>query len=241
VLPLLLALAGIAVIALGFLLLRTLGEAYRVARVLRAAPVASADEAAEAARRGERRYLRVRGRVESDEEFPDEHDRPLVFRRERYEVGPRAGSRGWTLLEERRLAVPFGVEERGRFVRVDIDALDEGLVVIPRESEGSARELQGLFPDLDPDAPVRHRVHQVSAVERAWVAGVPVVDAQGEPRLTAGLGRPLVVSTLEIDEAMRLLSAGHGRTVRLAATALATGAVLLFTAVIAALLGVIVR
>ena len=42
-------------------------------------------------------------------------------------------------------------------------------------------------------------------VEHAIVLGVPSLDEQGAPRLAAGLGRPLILTTLQTDEAMRIL------------------------------------
>ena len=58
---------------------------YRVGRLLAAAPLVEIDEASEMAA-GRPRYVRVSGRITSDEEFPDENDRPLVFRRKRIDV-----------------------------------------------------------------------------------------------------------------------------------------------------------
>ena len=47
----------------------------------------------------------------------------------------------------------------------------------------------------------------MSSVEHAIVAGVPAIDpADGTVRMTAGLGRPLILTTLERDEAMRVLA-----------------------------------
>ncbi|MFI5291417.1 MAG: hypothetical protein ACHQ02_00970, partial [Candidatus Limnocylindrales bacterium] len=57
----------------------------------------------------------------------------------------------------------------------------------------------------------------------AWVAGAPDVAPDGTARLTAGGGRPLILTTLELPEAMRLLAAGHRRTVLAATILLAFG------------------
>ena len=54
-------------------------------------------------------------------------------------------------------------------------------------------------------------IEQVSAVEHANVAGVVSVDGSGEAILTSGRGRPLIVTTLDIPAAMRLLAAGRRR------------------------------
>jgi len=79
-------------------------------------------------------------------------------------------------------------------------------------------------------------IEQLSAVEHATVCGTPVLR-DGQPTLTAGLGRPLIVTTLEIPAAMRLLAAGHRRRVIAAAALLATGLGLLFAAAVTVLAG----
>jgi hypothetical protein len=211
--PLLLGVLGLISLFGASLLLRSLGRGYRVARLLAAAPEVTIAEALALAATGEQRFVRVRGRVTSDEEFPDEHDRPLVFRRERLEIlrlGRRGGRRDWETIQEDRVAVPFGIELRSARIAVDIDSIGTGLVVLPREASGRAAEVAGRLPeDLPGDTEVRLRVEQVSAVEQATVAGVPRIGAAGEPWMTAGAGRPLIVSTMEDPAAMRLLAEGR--------------------------------
>jgi len=232
VLPVLLLALGLGLIACGLLLLSRLGRAYRVGRLLAAAPLMSVAAAAELARSGESRYVRVHGRITSAEEFPDEHDRPLVFRRRRLEL--RSGGR-WQDVWHEREAVPFGIEERAAFISVDAAQLEQGLVVIPRESLGVAAEVPEHLPaGTDPAAAARFRVDQVSAVEQADVAGRPVVGPDGSAMMTAGLGRPLILTTLEQPEAMRILAAGHAGRLRLAAACLAMGALSLALALIVA-------
>jgi hypothetical protein len=234
-----LAAAGAAACFTGAALsLRRLGGGYRIARLLASAPEVSLAEIRQVAATGERRYLRTAGRVSSEEEFPDENQRPLVFRRQRIE-GRRAA--GWQVLNEERLAVPFGIEDRRDFVAVDAEALGDGLVVIPRESLGVLNELpEGLrsrLPaGLGADAPIRLRVDQVSAVEHATVAGMPL-DGPDGPVMTAGLGRPLILSTLEHSAAMRLLAGDGRRLVVIAAVALIAGLGLLAVAAVALLAG----
>jgi hypothetical protein len=170
--PLLAALAGSAILAAA-LLLRRLGPRFRVGRLLASAPAIALSEALAIAASGRPAYIRVHGRISSDEEFPDEHDRPLVFRRKRVEVQDGAG--GWRTIADDREAVPFGVEERGTYVGVDAAALDAGLVVVTREAEGQVADLPAEHREgLDPAAPSRLVIEQVSAVEHAFVAGVPV-------------------------------------------------------------------
>ncbi len=232
------AAGAVACLVIAALLLRRVGRGYRIARLLASAPLASIAEVLQVAADGERRYMRLSGRVTSDEEFPDENQRPLVFRRQRIER--RAGA-NWQVLDEDRLAVPFGVEDRRDFVAVDADALGEGLVVIPRESTGVARELPDelrsrLPSDLEAETPIRLRVDQVSAVEQATVVGMPITGAAG-PIMTAGLGRPLILSTLDESAAMRLLAGDGRQSVLMAAAALIAGLALLAITLVAVLAG----
>jgi hypothetical protein len=174
------------------------------------------------AARGEVRYVSVSGRIDSETDFEDEHHRPLVLRRVRLEA--RRGRR-WQTIDEHREAVPFEIRDGLASIAVDGAALDDGLVVIPRESTGTAAEAADVLPpDLPPETAVRMRVDQVSSVEHALVVGVPAVDDAGRPCLTAGLGRPLILTTLERDEAMRVLAGGSRARPIAAALALAGGA-----------------
>ena len=83
---------------------------------------------------------------------------------------------------------------------------------------------------------MRVRIDQISAVEHATVAGVVVARENGTARLTAGLGRPLILTTVEPDAAMRLLAAGGRRRVIAAGACLVVGLGFLAVAVVAALL-----
>ena len=224
--PLLIGLGALA-LAVGWAVLRSFGPGYRVGRLLSATSSVSVEEAAAMAARGEARYVSVSGRIDSETDFEDEHHRPLVLRRVRLEA--RRG-RGWEVIDDRREAVSFEIRDGLASIGVDHDSLDVGLVVIPRESSGTAGDVPGMLPgDLAADTPVHMRVEQVSSVEHAVVVGVPAVDEAGRPCLTAGLGRPLILTTLERGEAMRVLAGGS--RVRPAAAALAlTGGVALLAA-----------
>ena len=222
-LPLWLVFLGVVACVFAGLLLRRIGPGFRIARLLAGAPEVSVDEVATAATGGQP-YVRVHGRIASDEEFPDEMDRPLVYRRRRLELATDPTARSWRTLEDEVMAVPFGLEDRTAFVAVDAARLYEGLTVIVRESVGSAADAPDRVPPDTPLAtPLRHRVHQVSAVEHAYVAGAPRLADDGQPMLTASHRRPLILTTLELPEAMRLLAAGNRRTVVAATVLLALG------------------
>jgi hypothetical protein len=234
VIPLALAGAGLACLIGAALALRAVGPGYHIARLLAATPSASLDEAIGLARGGGQHYVRVSGRIASDEEFPDEHDRPLVYRRKRLEMADGAG--GWQVLAEEREAVPFGVEARTVFVEVDAAALEEGLIVLTREARGRAAELGPELPaGSDPEAQARLVVEQISAVEHATVAGMPTIVGGERVTLTAGAGRPLILTTVEVPAAMRLLARGHRPAVIGAALLLIVGVALWLAAVVALL------
>lgn len=235
----LLVLGGVALLAGGLVLLRSTGVGYRVGRTLAAAmEVPLADVLTEAAEGRLTGYLRTGGRLASEEEFPDEHDRPLVFRRRRIQVRE---ARAWKTIEDDRTAVPFGIEERGAYLAVDLDALGDGLVVVPRDAVGVASDLPAdSLPDgmtLAPTTPVRLRIDQLSAVEHATVAGVVRRGHDGQPHITAGEGRPLIVTSLAPAEAMRVLAAEHRGSVRLASASLMAGLATIAAGLIALVTG----
>ena len=217
--PLFPLVAGIVALVIGFLIRLTLGARYRVGPLLAATQVVSISEANNLAS-GPPRYIQVAGRVDAETDFEDEAHRPLVFRRTRLQL--RRGS-GWADLNDRRERVPFEVREGLDSIAVDDQALDEGLVVVVRESEGTAADVPDRVPEgTDPATPVRLRIEQVSTVEHAIAVGVPGLDDAGRPQLSAGLGRPLILATMDRADAMRILADGRpSQPVLLAATMIA--------------------
>jgi hypothetical protein len=212
--PPLLIVLGLALVAAGAVYLRSIGPGQRVGRLLASTPRISVEQAVELSTETVPRYVRVDGRLDSDEDFPDERDQPLIFRRRRLEAWR---GRSWQILSEARDLVPFQVNEGLSSIGIDGAALDVGLVVLPREAVGAAAEAPGMLPqDLDPATRVRLRIEQISAVEHATVVGTPALDRSGQPILTAGRGRPLILSTLEPAEAMQLLSGGRNRALVIA-------------------------
>ena len=224
----------------GALLLRRSGSGWRVGRLLSAAPQRSLAEAAAIAASGEPAYIRIHGRIDSAEEFPADDGKPLVFRRRRLQRGD--GRSGWQTFDDERLAVPFGLSERGQRVAIDTETLGAGLVVVARESVGVAADVTadavtGTLPDLPPDTPVRLRIEQVSAIDHATAAGRPSLAADGSVVLGPGLGRPLLLTTLELDEAMRVLGADRRNELLLATGLLVVAPLFVLGGVIVAIFG----
>ena len=220
VLPYLLVAAGAVALIAAVVVIRSFGPGVRIGRLLATARPVHVAEARALAERGTLRYVAVRGRIDSEDDFEDAHHRPLVFRRTRWEA---KAERRWVAFDERRESVPFQVNEGLDTIEVDVDQLDEGLIVVPRESVGVASDLpEGGPPGSPPSTPVRVRIDQISAVEHAIVAGVPRIVGSAV-RIGPGLGRPLVLTTLEPAEAMRILARGRARTARVATTLLVVG------------------
>jgi hypothetical protein len=221
VLPTILVLVGLALLGIGWILLRSIGDKARVGRILAATPVVPVARALEIARAGQARYVAVSGRIDAEDEFEDEHHRPLVYRRSRLESG--SGKR-WTAIEDNRQAIAFEIVDGLDRISIDADALDVGLVAVSRESEGTAADVPDLVPaELPRDTPIRLRIEQLSSVDHAIACGMPVVGEGGVAILRRGVRRPLIVSTLEGPEAMRLLAVDHRGRTRAVAVLMAGG------------------
>ena len=224
--PLLPIFAGLISFLIGALILRSFGPGYRVGRLLAATPTVTIGEAVEMAKGGgPERYIKLSGRIDAETDFEDDAHRPLVFRRTRLDLRVK---RAWRSLDDQREAVPFEVREGLDGIAVRHEDLDAGLVVLPRESVGTAADAPDRVPDgTDPAATVRLLVQLVSTVEHAIVLGVPSLDARGNPQVAAGLGRPLILTTLEPDEAMRVLAGDHARRPLAVAVSLVVGLALI--------------
>lgn len=217
-------LVGVAALGGGIAALRGYGSRFRVGRLLASAPSVTVAEALDIARGGRPAFVRVTGRLDSETDFEDIDHRPLVFRRTRLQAR-RAGA--WRDFDVVREVVPFEVREGLDGIAIDTDALDDGLVVVPRETVGIVGDLGDRAPgDLDDALPARVVVELVSNVEHATIAGVPALGPDGGPRLGAGLGRPLILTTLEQSEAMRILAGGSSTRARVATLLLVTAAAL---------------
>ena len=222
VIPLAFLIAGLVALAAGAVVLRSFGPRYRIGRLLATTPQVTVGEALQLAD-GNERYVAINGRIDAEEPFEDDAHRPLVFRRTRLQR--RTGS-SWTAFEDHREAVDFQVREGLDEIGIDSAALDTGLIVVRREAVGTADDVPDYAADTPSGTPVRLLVEQVSAVEHAIAVGVPRRVEGGVVRLTEGLGRPLIMTTLERPEAMRILAEGSTRRPLAAALFLGLGLVL---------------
>ena len=231
--PLLLALAGVVALGVAALIQRSFGGRARIGRLLAVAPKVSVADAIRLAQSGEARYIRVDGRLDSDQEFEDDAHRPLVVRRTVLEWRPARSNRPWTRFDTNLEVVPFSVREGLDAIVVDGQSLAEGLVVMARERKGVAADLgDGAPAGVPTDASVRMIVDQASTIDHAAVLGVPRRTPDGHLEIGPGLGRPLILTTLEDDEAMRVLTGGAARRARLALACFVAGAGLLGIALV---------
>ena len=230
--PLLLTLAGVLALGGAAWIQRGFGSKARVGRLLAVVPKVSIAEARRIAEAGENRYVRVDGRLDSEHEFEDADHRPLVVRRTTVEWLPAGRGGRWTTFDRNDEIVPFSLREGLDEIAVDGPRLADGLVVVTRERKGVAADLGDRAPAGVPaDAPVRMVVEQVSTIEHAAVLGVPR-RAGGGVEMGPGLGRPLILTTLEDDEAMRVITGGAAGRARLALACFALGAGLLIIGIV---------
>ena len=225
---------GVLLVAFGLLLSRRADERTRAGQLLAGlSPVTPTEALRLAALRGDSSpYLAIKGSIDAAEIFEDENHRPLVYRRERVSI---ADEGGWRVIDTAERSLPFVVSDPSSSISIATADIAEGLVVVERRWEGSVAELHAAGREYqtpetaalvtalaasDPTRGARVGLEQISNLDRATAAG-QLIDGQ----LRAGAGRPLVVTTLERAEALRLLgSEGRGRlassTVALALMAL---------------------
>lgn len=201
---------GAGLIALSVWASRRGGTRARSARLMAGLAPVSPEEALLV---GEGRYLAVQGSIDAAEAFDDENHRPLVYRRERVLV--REGDT-WRELERAVRSVQFFITSPSASIEIDADSLGDGLVVIERQWEGSVLELDAsgrtftddatsaLVTALATSAPTltaRVVLEQISTLDRGTVVGL-----LRNGRLTAaGAGQPLVLTTLDRRDALRIL------------------------------------
>jgi hypothetical protein len=225
---------GIAAITLAVWASRRGGTRARAARLMAGLAPVSPKEALLV---GNGHYLAVQGSIDAAEAFDDENHRPLVYRRERVLIHEGdVGSGGtWRELERVVRSVPFSISDSATSIEIDAAALTDGLVVIERQWEGGVAELAAagrafrdaatttLVAQLALSAPqlkARVTLEQISTLDRGTVVGL-----LRNGRLTAGgAGQPLVLTTLDRREALRILGSEPRGT--LAVSLLALGALL---------------
>ena len=206
--------SGALLIALSIWSSRRGGTRTRAARLMAGvAPVTPR----EALLIGHGHYLAVSGNIDAAEAFEDESHRPLVFRRERVLI---ADGSAWREIERVVRSVPFVISDGEHALAIDAAQLGDGLVVIERQWDGSVAELAAAHRDYQnpesaalvaqlasaaPTAGARVILEQISTLDRGTAAGL----LRGGALTAGGAGQPLVLTTLDRREALRILGSGQ--------------------------------
>jgi hypothetical protein len=166
---------------------------------------------------GDGHYLAVSGNIDAAEAFEDESRRPLVYRRERVLI---ADGNTWREIERVVRSVPFVISDGDHSLAIDAAQLGDGLVVIERQWDGSVAELAAAHRDYQdpesaalvaqlasaaPTAGARVILEQISTLDRGTAAGL----LRGGALTAGGAGQPLVLTTLDRREALRILGSGQ--------------------------------
>ena len=160
------------------------------------------------------RPVRIAGRIRCPDPIVNARGERLVARHRDVQVQPVG--QGWRSIERIRESRGFELWDHGGSLPVDPSQAAEPLVVIPHVWRGSSTELQDP-PHLAAverlgggPMPARSVTRTVSVVERLLVLASVVRDEAGAPWLRPPPGG-YVISTLELDDAMRLLGGPHRR------------------------------
>jgi hypothetical protein len=160
------------------------------------------------------RPVRIAGRIRCHDPIVNARGERLVARHRDVQVQPPGG--GWRSIERIRESRGFELWDHGGSLPVDPAQAAEPLVAIPHVWRGSTAELQdsahlAAVARLGGGAmPARSITRTVSVVERLLLLAAVGRDEAGSIRLRPPPGG-YVISTLELNDAMRLLGGPHRR------------------------------
>ena len=160
------------------------------------------------------RPVRIAGRIRCPDPMVNARGERLVARHRDVQV--QRGGRGWRSIERIRESRGFELWDHGGSLPVDPAQAAEPLVVIPHVWHGSTIELEDPQHLAAVDRlgggpmPARSITRTVSVVERLLLLASVVRDEAGAIWLRPPPGG-YVISTLELDDAMRLLGGPHRR------------------------------
>jgi hypothetical protein len=238
----LIALAGSALAAVGWIGLRLAGADPGLARRL-AGPREVTVGTLITGSTLPRRPVRVTGRIRCPDplETPD-GDRLVAYHRDVDVLYPS----GWRRVERRRETRSFELWDHGGALEIDPALAAEPLIAIPSVWRGPASELEGPLADAARGLAHAHGVPRsarsvirtVSVTDRLLVVAQP--HATGESvRLEPPAGGYLI-STLALDDAMRLLGGRPRRLVVGSIVGLVAGAAITIGAALGALVTVLI-
>jgi hypothetical protein len=238
---------GAALLGAGWLMLRASGARAGLGRRLAGAAEMKVGRLLDIGPGGELPLLPVRvvGRIRcGDPLVTAEDDRLVAFHRD-VEVHLARG--GWRTIERLRESRSFELWDHDGSLTVDPAGAAEPLVVLPHVWEGPAVELGEAYrPAVDrisaelgaPPERARAVTRMVSVVERLLVLAEVRRGADG----AIGLAPPpggFIISTLELDEAMRVLGGGRPRLLLAGTAGIAAGIIALAVAGAMLLIGVV--
>ena len=240
--PLLLALLGLVLLTGGLALVRTSGARPGMARRLAGARQIGVGELLDLTPGDPlpQRPVRVVGRIRcADPIVTGQDDRLVAFHRD-VEVALPTG--GWRSIERLRETRSFELWDHDGSLTVDPAAAAEPLVVLPHVWTGSADELDVSYaPALarlaaEHDSPhdARATTRMVSVIDRLLVLAAVRRDADGRVTLAPPPGG-YVVTSLELDDAMRLLGGPQPRRMLAGIAAMAASVPLLAAAMLLAI------
>lgn len=246
VLPIVLALAGLGLLAAGVFLVRSsrarpgMGRRLAGARQLRVGELlglAPTD-------RLPSRPVRVVGRIRCADPLVTRQDDRLVALHRDVEVATPGG--GWRSIERLRESRSFEVWDHDGSLPVDPARAAEPLVVLPHVWAGSVNELDESYASAlarvtaEQGAPARARAttRMVSVVDRLLLLAVVTRDLDGRVSLAPPPGG-YILSALDLDDAMRVLGGQHPRRMLAGIAALIGSVVLLASAAVLAIAGLI--
>jgi hypothetical protein len=160
------------------------------------------------------RPVRIAGRIRCQDPMVNARGERLVARHRDVQVQP--AGQGWRSIERIRESRGFELWDHGGSLPVDPSQAAEPLVVIPHVWRGSTSELEDRAHRAALDRlgggpmPARSITRTISVVERLLVLAAVVRDEAGSIWLRPPPGG-YVISTLELDDAMRLLGGPHRR------------------------------
>jgi hypothetical protein len=243
-LPAALALAGVALLAAGLVLVRRSGARLGMGRRLAGArqvrvgdliALATADTLPP-------RPVRVVGRIRCAEPIVTGQEDRLVAIHRDVEVAVPGG--GWRSIERLRETRSFELWDHDGSLQVDPALAAEPLVVLPHVWTGPIGELDDSYnpalarvsAEQGPPARARATTRMVSVVDRLLVLASVRRDGEGRLVLAPPAGG-YILSALELDDAMRVLGGPHPRWLLTGSVAIATAALLLGLAVLLAIAG----
>lgn len=236
-LPAWLMLGGVLLMGLGLAFIRRSGARPAIGRRLAGARQLRVGELLDLAPGDPlpRRPVRVLGRIRCAEPIiTSQDDRLVAFHRDVEVATPRGG---WRSIERLRETRSFELWDHDGSLEVDPARAAEPLVVLPHVWAGSVDELDETYAgalarvaaEQGPPLRARATTRMISIVDRLLLLAAVRRDADGRVALAPPRGG-YVVSTLELDDAMRLLGGPSPRLMLAGTAAVALSIVLLCAA-----------